>query len=520
MDDRAVDRGRTGKAEDESGASSATSLLPRIHLPGHKGRQESRDGRAARDADHAHHSHARTQSQLQLQHLGINLHVPIKRTHSHRHTRSDVPSGSYAGHDNMATNGGLLQPPGGPGGNKSMLSRVTSNLSSRNLDADGKHHHRIHHQHSSSDFPKSWHTAGLVGGVVPGHRPGMRRRATSDPKAPLEFASGAGYGLARYAGPDHANGQLRPAQEQRPPMSELEVLLYKAEKAKKEADENVTEADLQKLTTQLAESRVELQEQLGDANRSSQGLMRRLDDAYDTLRSTTDSLLDTISSFQNLCLQSDTLIQNFETRSGRLKKEMGAALEKQKAALLKKRGTKITKLEERGKKAGDRAVEMSRRLENCRTIIKNFTEREQTKRRAWKGVIVGSMWGCAIIVFGILLGFGLWWYQSYGSLVKHELYRALSTALDSRGMAGAHDQVDKLVRASLHAKTHGNDSMRLQMLENVPEEVKAALDDIAQRHNDSLAVRAQAAPSEAGSSSANDLDDDKRLKKLFDKLEL
>lgn len=501
--------GRQGQGrEDESYASS---LLPRLHLPGHRSRysKDFRDsGSKDKDKDGSQ-----------------GHHFQLRRSHSHRHTKSEVPRGSNVagkseGHDqNMtSTMDSLYLTPGVAAGKagSGMLARVTTNLSSRPMT---EHKHKPRHQYSSSDVHKGFHQAAAAALTGNAGRPDLRRRATSDPRAPAyprtaHHRAGREGAQAQYG--DGYYGDAGPQQEAQKPMSEVEVLFYKAEKAKREAEENVSEADVQKLTTQLAESNVEMQDQLASTNRTASSLMRRLDDAHDALLRTASSLIDTISSFQNLCQQSSTLIKNFENKTSDLDDEMRATLEKQRTALFDERGKKVAKLEERGKKANDKAEEMSRRLENCRMIVKNYTERQQTKRRAWKGVIVGSLWGCAFIVSGLLLGFVLWWYKNYGNIVRYDVHEAVAMALDHRGLDSVHGHLHEVVKERLPMSKAQDET---KVFRSVPDDVKAVLEDIATRHNGTIeeesATQQYVDPSSDGSLAEN-----KKLKKLFDKLEL
>lgn len=477
------------KDGNESGVSSAASMLPKLHLhSAHQKKRKSQDLRhATPDSSSPQSSSANASSQAHLQHLGLNLPVQLKRSHSHRHTRSDVPR-SDSRHD-MSSNG-FLQPGDGAAGKGGMLSRVTSNLSGT---PDQKHAHlrKPQHQHSSSDFRHVWNNAAVTGHPYfpgPTARPDLRRRATSDPKSPSFGPAYSQFSYQNLSRPDH---------QVRPPMSEVEVLLYKADKARKEAEANVTEADVQKLSIQLAESNVELQSQLGDANRSAQGLIRRLDDAHDSLLNTASALTDTISSFQNLCTQSDQLIKNFEHRAGELDSEMRKTLEKHKNALFKYRGAKITALEKRGQEANDKAEQLSRRLENCRTMVRNFAEREQTRRRAWKGVLIGTAWGASIILFSVCLGLAIWWWKAHGYLEGHQL---------------------------IHQRLEGRHGAT-EAIRHVPPDVRAVLQDIASRHNNSVCAGVHLYASaddrtEKDDGVEADYDHDKQLDKLFRKLEL
>lgn len=330
---------------------------------------------------------------------------------------------------------------------------------------------------------------------------------------------------ARYGVATHLDGSILPQQERRKPLTEVEKLLVRAEKTRKEEEVNITEADVQKMAIQLAESRVDLQEQLAHNTRTASSLMRRLDDAHDVLISTASSLIDTISSFQNLCQQSEALIGNFEARSDELDKGTRKLLAKHRRALFDERGEKISALEERGRKAGDKAEEMSRRLENCRTVIRNFTEREQTKRRAWRGVMVGTIAGVTIIVLGLLLGFGIWWYRNYGSVVRHDAHEVIARALDQKGVGGRTGYVNELVKERIKGQAEEEEKRKVRVFENVPEDVKSVLEDIAHRHNlsnphsvtdEGASKTEQYTPPKV----TGDINEEKKLKKLFDKLEL
>ena len=520
--------GREREREDES---SPSSLLPRIRLPGH-----------------GHRSRHQGQGQVdEKEKEGPNVGAGGRG--GHRYTRSDVLGlgrGHGHGHlglgsgakrenaDSGVNNGtdggdGLLHP-GVAGVKNNMLTRISTNLSSRSPYTHPHATQRAKHQYNISDGYRGGYAA-LAGGS--GARPDLRRRATSDPKIPVQRlrnghdygrggvnADFAGYG--RGGGALNAHGQfpVQPAQavteQETKPMTEIELLLYKAERARKEADANVTEASVQKLTTQLAESNVELQERLAGSNRTASDLMRRLDDAHHSLSSTASSLVDTISSFQNLVTQSQSLIENFEHREKELDRSTRHTLQKRRRELFDDKGEQVQTLEERSRKANEKAEELSRRLENCRTIVRNYQDREQTKRRAWKGVLVGCFWGASMIVLGLLMGLGLWWYRSYGDIVRHDVQEVIAMALDGGGPGIE-------VRAGELADM--NETERRRVLENVPEDVRGVLQDIADRHgsgdypgNDmkgSMTQQQYIPPS-----SEAKVEDDKKLKKLFEKLEL
>jgi len=489
--------GTTDKAaRQEKVEESSSSLLPRIHLPGHKSRhsRDVRDGASKDKSKDGSHSH----------------HFPLRRSHSHRHSKSDVLRGSH--NSSVATN--IDSAHLAPGRSSGVFSRVATNLSNKST---AEHKHKPRHQYSSSDVHKGFHAATAAALTGNAGRPDVRRRASSDPRAP-------GYSRTGYQKPTREGWQAPPsvaaqvpAQEVEEPMSEVDMLLYKAEKARRDAEQNVSEADVQRISTHLAESNVELQNRLARTDRTASTLMRRLDEAHDSLLRTASSLIDTISSFENLCQQSGALITNFEKRATHLDSDIRAGLEKQRAAIFEERGKKVARLEERGKKANDRAEEMSKRLENCRTIVQNYMQRQQTKQRAWKGVLMGSLWGCAFILSGVLLGFGLWWYKSHGGNISYDTHEAVALALHRQGLGGVHGHVHHVVKERLHMQLP-EESDRAKTFENVPDDVKALLEDIAARHNGTVEEE-RMTPHHMQASSTGNLDEDKRLKKLFDKLE-
>lgn len=483
-------------ARQEKAEEPSSSLLPRIHLPGHKSRHSRnvREGTSKDKEKDGSHSH----------------HFPLRRSHSHRHTKSDVLRGSH--NSSVATN--IDSAHLAPGRSSGVFSRVATNLSNKST---AEHKHKPRHQYSSSDVHKGFHEATAAALTGNAGRPDLRRRATSDPRVP--GYSRTGYQKPTREGwqaPPSTGGQV-PAQEVEEPMSEIELLLYKAEKSKRDAEQNVSEADVQRISTHLAESNVELQNRLARTDHTASKLMRRLDEAHDSLLRTASSLIDTISSFQNLCQQSSALITNFEKKANHLDSDMRATLEKQRAAIFEERGKKVAKLEERGKKANDRAEEMSKRLENCRTIVQNYMQRQQTKQRAWKGVLMGSLWGCAFILSGILLGFGLWWYKSHGGNISYDAHEAVALALHRQRLGGVHGHVHEVVKERLRIQLP-EESDRVKTFENVPDDVKALLEDIAGRHNGTI-EKESTTPPHVGASSDSILDEDERLKKIFDKLE-
>lgn len=483
-------------ARQDKEEESSSSLLPRLHLPGHKSRhsRDLRDGGSKDKEKDGSHTH----------------HFPLRRSHSHRHTLSDVLRGSN--NNSSATNLDLAHQV--LGRSSGVFSRVATNLSSKST-AD--HKHKPRHQHSSSDTHKGFYAGTAAALTGNAGRPDSHRRAASDPRAP--GYSRTGYqNLAGEGQESSGTGGKAPDQEVQKPMSEVEQLLSKAEKAKKDAEQQVSEADVQRVTTQLAESNVELQDRLASTDRTTSKLMRRLDEAHDSLLRTASSLIDTISSFQNLCQQSGALATNFEVKVNELDNEMRASMEKQRAAIFDERGEKVAKLEERSKKANDRAEEMSKRLENCRTIVQNYTQRQKIKQRAWKGVLVGSLWGCGFILSGILLGLALWWYKSRGGNVSHDVHEAVVLALNREGLGGVHGHVHQLVKERQRMQMPGEED-RAKTFENVPDDVRALLEDIAGRHNGTIEEESPAQyPTEASPEAS--LDEDERLKKLFDKLEL
>jgi len=492
--------------EDES----STSLLPRIHLPGHRHRhsRDLRDGGSKeKDKDGLHHH-------LSLRHVG---------SHKHRHTKSEVPPGHAIGKGGkqdltlLATNSDpvYLTPSAAAGKGSGIISRVATNLSGK--PTHEHKHHKPRHQYSSSDVHRGFHAGAAAALTGNAGRPDLRRRATSDPRA-SEY-SRTGFQRPAKDGAEGSYGMNGQAMQQKPQaMTEIEVLLYKAEKTRRDAEQNVSMADVQRMSTQIAESNVELQGRLAGTDRTASQLMRRLDDVHDTLLRTASSLIHTISSFQNLCLQSSALITNFEKKAGDLNGEMRTMLKKQRTAIFDERAEKIALLEGRGNRANERAEEMSRRLENCRTIVQNYMERERTKRRAWKGVLMGVSWGCVLILTGVLMGLGLWWYKRHAGSVSHDVHEAVALALDQRGLGGVHGHVHNVVKERLEMQSlEASDG--ITMFGNVPEDVKALLEDIAVRHNGTF-EEGSTTVQHTEPSPDRSLDQDKKLNNLFDKLEL
>lgn len=499
--------------------------VPKIHLPGHKSRhshdlaQNGKDDSAPHQRSHKH---------------------MLSRVHSHRHTKSDVPSrwsvitntGSEVNlparnhsQTHLAPHDAPLQHPAVAAAKGGMLTRISTNLSGKNVAGAQR---KPRHQYSASDFHKPANPPTGAAFTGADSRPDLRRRATSDSKTPFDqkIRDGMTAGMAaKYGIASYIDGTVPLIQPERKPLTEIERLLLRAERIRKEEEANITEADVQRMGTQLAESRVDLQEQLAANTRTASSLMRRLDDAHDVLVSTASSLIDTISSFQNLCQQSEALIKNFEQRANELDKGTRKNLAKQRKALFDDRGDKIKVLEERSRKASEKAEELSRRLDNCGIVVRNFSEREQTKRRAWRGVMVGTLTGFLVIVLGLLLGFGLWWYRNYGGDVRYDAHEVVAAVLDQHRLGGVNGHIDELVKDRIRDQSQEEAERHVKVLDRVPKEVKSVLEDIAHRHN---LTQASAVESEGVSKTeqysppevTGDIDDDKKLRKLFEKLEL
>lgn len=479
---------RRSTKEDEP----AITLFPRIHLPGHRSRHshDLRDGSVKQhSALHPHRQHRHTQSEL---------HAPY-RPRSSTNLRDADPLAN--GNLNMADKLEV------PGIKANMLTRMASNLSSRAST------NKPQHQYSSSDLQKS----------LPLSRPDLRRRATSDPRSPTQRLRALQDNASTPQIRLDPNRLVLP-QQQPPskPLTEVESLLLRAEKRKVLSDLNVSESDVQLLTTQLAESNVEIQSHLSSSTRVASNLMRRLDDAQDTLLRTATSLTDTISSFHDLNTQSEALVTNFGKKALHLDDGFKSQIEKSRLALFEERGARVTQLEVRGQAASQKAQALSQRLDNCRVILDNFEQREIKKRRARRDVIVGSLWGCAMILLGLILGFCLWWWKSYSEIVRYDVHEAVALMLDHSG------QHKDTVRARLleSMKEHRDQNETAQeVFKNLPDDIRELLDDIAKRHgvgddghvSNGVGQKLQYRP--VGRDNEVEIEE-KKLKTLFEKLEL
>lgn len=448
------------KARGNETDSSIPSILPRLHLPGHRSR----------------HSHDQGND-------GYRRHL-----HRHRHTRSDIPSSLRAEttspesaegfstanetetlstvdtYTNGLTADSISQSSSRVPG-QSMLNRISTNLTTykhhprhHNQHLHQHHNHHHHHQHSTSD-------------VVRRGPPTIHRRTTSETVE------------------SHRDRLSPTATTTTPSQTEIERLLARAARTKLSADANLTDSHVQHLTMQLAKSNLELRTTLTTSTHTASDLMRRLDEAHESLQITASSLLDTISSFHELCQHSGELVTNFERKAQELDDSTRTQLARQKKAIFDERAARVEKLDARAAVADERAETLSRRLENCRIIVANFRSREETKRRAWKGILIGSLWGCICVFAGIVLGLSVWYYRSLASGIKYDVGKAVELGLNAAGRGGSLAKVEfrgavhQGYESVYHNETGDGTRGDSQRLESVPADVRDVLADIARRQS-------------------------------------
>lgn len=257
-----------------------------------------------------------------------------------------------------------------------------------------------------------------------------RRRATSDPKEPSR----------RIKTP-------------------IEIALENADARKRAKRAATTQKDIERMQERAQEAEDELRGRLADIGQTSTEITRRLDYTYYSLLERLGSLVSTIHSFQSLSTQSRALVENFSTEAENLDTDIKRKMRNFRQGF-DERGDRVTDLEQRGVKAGNKAVQLGRRLENARTVVDNWEKREKEVRKRRSQMFKGTWW-TLVSVLGAVILLLLWKEWRFGA--------------------------DAVVQRALEVPPEGHSNKSLQIdadlvrRTDIPDEVKTILDGIEAR---------------------------------------
>jgi hypothetical protein len=142
-------------------------------------------------------------------------------------------------------------------------------------------------------------------------------------------------------------------------------------------------------------------------------MTRRLDYTYYSLLERIGSLVSTIHSFQSLATQSRVLVEGFEKEAEHLDTDIKRRIGKFRDGF-DERESRVADLEQRGTKAGNKAVQLGKRLEIARIIVEDWQKKEseavRARARMWKRI-----WCTCIGVLGFIMMLVVWKEWSSGA---------------------------------------------------------------------------------------------------------
>ncbi|KPI36178.1 uncharacterized protein AB675_8884 [Cyphellophora attinorum] len=282
----------------------------------------------------------------------------------------------------------------------------------------------------------------------------LRRRATSDPRAP----SGPTYSTFNTT----SNPQLRR-------QTSLEAALDRADRLARQRRFTITPSTIQHTDSLITAAEDELRESLQQIHHTGTELTRRLDYGFYNLLEKVGGLASVIQSFQSLASQSRQLISNLESEAQKTDNHI-----RQRARMLQEgfedRERTVVALEERQRKVQAKARALGERLERAQARVVRW-EREQSERQAvWGSVSGGISEGDRVESHAVVGGIG-----NQSGLVKDGVNAILDEV--APGLA----VIPTLGRANGTGKREQLEELRDAAMERVPADVKSILLEIGDR---------------------------------------
>lgn len=462
--------------------SALEKTASRLHLPGSSHRHhkdKDRDKDKERALGHHRHSHSHSNlaehSNDSTHSLSFRRHRPAQsevhppRRFASKETLSSLPhlvAGLNAERERERRSlQGLQHNPANP------VTARHAGTSLMDVDSHHVHRHRHHPFGPSAAQANDFQPGGRYDHNSPDGFPELRRRATSDPSSRDNISRTVG------------------AAQQPPlrPKTSIEELLEKGDAVRVARRIHVKKPDLLRKDQELQVGEEEMRSRVTELTATGVEITRRLDYGYYNLLEKVGSLVSMIGSFQSLAKQSETLISNFERESGRISEDTKRRTHNLRDGF-DTRQVKAQQLAERGKRASDRATELSSRLEAARLKVIEWERREDKFRKAWDQVL-GICWrttlSVIILVVAVIVG-KEWYFQ--GDPVKAGLGMHgegnwnVSLRLGGGGDAeklvlgnGSHDDT----QATFNDRNAPNWDDRKP---SVPDDVKKVLAGIAERN--------------------------------------
>ncbi|KIX98959.1 uncharacterized protein Z520_05420 [Fonsecaea multimorphosa CBS 102226] len=451
--------------------SAFEKTASRLHLPGTSHRHHHN-----KDKDHNSGGHQPSQSHSHiLHHNNDSTHsLPFRR---HRPSQSDAHTPRrFASKEALSTLPHLVAGLNAERDRRAHTGNVPNPINPTNRSAGGGSGSNGTAQHvfgPSAAMTSDFQAGGRYDYNTSGY-PELRRRATSDP---------ASRDRIPHAAPAHP---LRPK-------TSFEEALDRGDAARVARRIHVKVEDLQRRDQELREGEEELRSRVAEITATGVEITRRLDYGYYNLLEKVGNLVSMIGSFQSLARQSGTLIGNFERESKRVDEDTRRRVKTLQSGF-ETRQVKARQLTERGKKASDRARDLSARLETARAKVEEWENREEKFRKAWDRVW-GIVWwtSIAVIVIVVAVVLGKEWYF-HGDPVKAGLRQHgegnWNRSLRLGGRAGGEEN-ERLLRFSegdsggssgtVSGEKNDTDTEGKKRL-NVPDDVRQLLLGIAERN--------------------------------------
>lgn len=221
----------------------------------------------------------------------------------------------------------------------------------------------------------------------------LRRRATSDPRAPSYDPQSLGAATQ--------------------PKTQIELDLERAARLRQQRKFALTAADVRARDKQIAVAEDELRESLSAISQRGMEITRRLDYGYYNLLEKVGNLAGIIQSFQSLSTQSGHLITNLESEISKTDEHIQSKAGHLRSGFDERDG-RVRALEARGREVQRKAEEMGQRLERARTSVEQWELRETQRRKVWRR-FVARMWaaaGCVVALIVALLAAKEFWFGS------------------------------------------------------------------------------------------------------------
>jgi len=289
-----------------------------------------------------------------------------------------------------------------------------------------------------------------------------------------DYIGGGRYDLHRRATSDTERLPLVPK-------TSFELLLERGDQTRFARRLHVKKDDIVRRDIELAEAEDEMRSKVNEITTTGVEMTRRLDYGYYNLLEKVNNLVGTITSFQSLSKQTGQLVHNFDKESHRLDtdtRHRAHAFHETFQA----RDKRAQALTERGKTASRRAEDLSQRLENARTILENWEQREASNRRAWHRVNTVCFYttiSIGLLLLALVMAKEGWFHGD-----------PVQTGLGLHRREGHWNKSLRLGAEPSHgtAAAAADNERMLLAHQNIPEEVRSFLLDVADRNRDRESV--------------------------------